>query len=504
MTAQPDNFVDSVLEIGNRIQAAPSKLLIETVFAKELQHQQHLFHEMSLVDICYTLVGIEHEFIPETAGIELLTHLLALHQHPDSFILNAARGDLYTNREAWLAERTSSVGWLGVGRARREATTTAFLLHLRRLLTSLMQSLVEVGQALCQQAAQHRRSFMPDYTYLQVAQPTTLAHYLLGFAYPIVRDLQRLTAVFQHLNRSPLGCGSSNGARLFLGRERMAELLGFADLVVHARDAMWQADLPIELSAVLSSSMINFSRLAEDLLIFCSAEFALFELADCHARASKIMPQKKNPFALNAMRGLANETLGSLTTVTSLARTPSGQPDNRLAIYGILPDSIHHVQCGMLLMAEIIEKLHYNSDRGAAIIDSSWAMSTDFAEVLVQQCGLNFREAHQLVGYLAGRYGSQCSLTAAITPELLATTSQTLFGKTIQLDADALSLALDVDFALQQRQEAGGASESAINAMLAELNDQFADAQQQALSLIQRIGDSEAQLLQLAKQRISA
>lgn len=497
-------FSDKVLEIGGRIQAAPSELLIETVFAKELQQQQHLFHEMSLVDICYTLVGIEQGFIPEPFGMALLTHLLALHQRPDSFILDAARGDLYTNREAWLAERTTSVGWLGVGRARREATTTAFLLHLRRLSSSLMLSLVEVGQALCQQASQHRRSFMPDYTYLQVAQPTTLAHYLLGFAYPVTRDLQRLMAVFQRLNRSPLGCGSSNGARLFLGRERMAELLGFDGLVVHARDAMWQADLPIELSAVLSTSMINLSRLAEDLLIFCSAEFALVELADCHARASKIMPQKKNPFALNAIRGLANETIGTLTTVTSLARTPSGQPDNRLAIYGILPDSINHVRNATLLMAEIIHKLRYNHDRGNAIIDNSWAMSTDFAEVLVQQCGLNFREAHQLVGYLAGRYGSQCSLKVAITPEVLTITSQTLFGKTIQLDANALSQALDVDFALQQRQEAGGASVSAINVMLAELNNQFSDAQQQALLLIQGIADSEAQLLQFAKQRIGA
>jgi argininosuccinate lyase len=244
---------------------------------------------------------------------------------------------------------------------------------------------------------------MPDYTYLQVAQPSTFGHYLLAFAYPFVRDCQRLTAVYDRLTRSVSGCGSSNGSRFFLGRARLAELLGYDALVTHARDAMWQADIPIEIGALLTTNMINLSRLAEDLQIYCSEEFALVELDDSHARASKIMPQKKNPFALTAIRGLANESIGLLTTIASLARTPSGQPDNRLAIYGLLPDSINNVSNANLLIAEVMEKLIYHSDRGLAIVQSSWSMATDFAEVLVEQCVLDFRSAHKLVGYLSGQ-----------------------------------------------------------------------------------------------------
>ena len=134
---------------------------------------------------------------------------------------------------------------------------------------------------------------MPDYTYLQAAQPTTFGHYLLGFTYPLLRDLARLDCLLEKVNRSPLGCGSTNGSRLPQGREQLAELLGFADIIPHARDAMWQADLSIENTALLTACIVNLSRLAEDLQIFSTQEFALVELDDQHARASKIMPQKK-------------------------------------------------------------------------------------------------------------------------------------------------------------------------------------------------------------------
>jgi argininosuccinate lyase len=408
--------------------------------------------------------------------------------------LNAANGDLYTNREAWLAERTQTVSYLGVGRARREATTAAFLLHLRRLCPTLMLSLIAAGQAICNQSVAHRQSLMPDYTYLQVAQPSTFGHYLLGSAFPLVRDCQRLTAIYERLNLSVSGCGSSNGSRLFLGRERLAELLGYDGLVTHARDAMWQADIPIEIGALLTTSMINLSRLAEDLQIYCSEEFALVELDDSHARASKIMPQKKNPFALTAIRGLANETIGTLTTIATLARTSSGQPDNRLAIYGLLPDSMINVSNANLLMAEVIEKLVYHPERGAEIVQNSWAMATDFAEVLVEQCSLDFRSAHKLVGYLSGHYTPQ-----DLTIKLVQQASLQVLQKPLAISPEMLATGVDTWLAVQQRQEIGGAAPEAVKAMTDELNLTLATFKTQAQTWQQHNDKVENKLLQQAK-----
>lgn len=139
-------------------------------------------------------------------------------------------------------------------------------------------------------AEHHKLSVMPDYTYLQAAQPTSFGHYLLGFVYPLLRDLERLALLLKQLNCSPMGCGSTNGSRLARGREQLAALLGFNSPIPHTRDAMWQADLTIESAAILTNSSITLSRLAEDVQIYNTQEFGLIQLDDSHARASKSMP----------------------------------------------------------------------------------------------------------------------------------------------------------------------------------------------------------------------
>ena len=487
---------DSVLEIGGRLEHAPSNALIQSVFAKELKQQLALFDELSLVDLAYTLVSLENQLIPAAQGQELLAYLLQLQQ--TDFTPNAAAGDLYTNREAWLKERTASVAYLGVGRARREAITAAFLLYLRRLCSKLMQAFVNMGKALTDKAAKHKQDLMPDFTYLQIAQPTTFAHYLLGFAYPVIRDLQRLTELYQRLNLSVLGCGSSNGSQLVLGRERLAELLGCQGVVVHARDAMWQADLTIELIALLTTSIINLSRLAEDLQIFCSEGFALVELSDTHARASKIMPQKKNPFALTAIRGLANELIGIQTTIATLARTPSGQPDNRLTIYGLLPDALLQVCAASDLMAEVITELNYQTERGQQMIQHSWAMSSDIAEFLVVYCSLDFRSAHKLLGYLARQYATIQDLTL----DTLQQASLELLKQPLNLTAEQFTEALNPQSAINKRQEIGGASSESVQTMLNQLHAQFAQFNATSQQWQQQHAMIKRQLLQRAREAV--
>lgn len=494
---------DRVLEIGGRLQAGPSKALIETVFARELQRQEGLFHDMSLVDIAYTLTGIETYLIPRHEGQALLAKLLELHAAPAGYTNEAARGDLYTNREAWLAEQTAAAAWLGVGRARREATTSAFMLLMRRLCTELTLALLGFGDALCRKAAAEKLALMPDYTYLQVAQPTTFGHYLLAFAYPVTRDLQRLDALFKRYNHSPLGCGSANGSRCVRGRQRMAELLGFDGLAAHARDAMWQADLPIESGALLTAALVNLSRLAEDLQIFCSEEFGLVELDDRHSRASKILPQKKNPFALNHIRSVANETIGLLTSMAVLARTPSGQPDNRLAIYGLLPESMRSACDTALLAAEMLDSLTYKHQRGTALIRSSWAMATDLAETLVMECHLDFRSAHKLVGYLVRRYAGYL-IMQELNVQMLQEASREVLGRALDIDAETLAEALDVTLALRLRSEPGGAAPKAIDAMLAELGGTFRAFRGHAQVRREALESAERRLLQLAAETLKS
>lgn len=500
MTSKTPDPAARVLEVGARLERGPSERLVQTAFRRELEDQLALSEAMGRADLAHTLVMLDAGVIPPEPGRELLAALLRLHERPGDFQPDPARGDLYTNREAWLAGRTDAVGWLGAGRARREATTTAFHIKLRDGLLDLAEALAAFGHTLTRRAGEFREALLPDYTYLQAAQPTSFGHYLLGFAYPVLRDLERLRGLYGRVNLSPAGCGSTNGSRLPQDRQPLAELLGFDGLAVHARDAMWQADLPIEAAAALAAILVNLDRLAEDLQIFSTEEFGLVELDDGHARASKIMPQKKNPFALTHVRGLANAMLGTLTASAAAGRTPSGQPDNRLALYGALPRAIEDTRDAVGLMGEVVDLLAFNERQGRARLADGQALATDLAEVLVLECGLDFRSAHRLVGYcvrqgLAAGAGLDC-----LTPESLATTAEDLLGQRIELDAAALRAALDPATAIAARTGRGGAAPDAMTAMLDECGRDFAEAGAWADGCRGQIQSAEETLLRTARQ----
>ncbi|MBS1212039.1 MAG: fumarate lyase [Proteobacteria bacterium] len=463
----PDRYAERAVEVGGRLCAAPSELLIDTVFRQELDAQAVLYDALGLVDIAHTLVLKEAGVIPAQPGRKLLAALLELQQGPDNFVARPAVGDLYTNREAWLAQRTEAASWLGAGRARREATTTAFLIRLRDDLLDLADALIDSARGIAERAQNFATVTMPDYTYLLAAQPTTFGHYLLGFVYPMLRDLDRIRAAYGRVDLSPAGCGSSNGSRLAQNRQRLADLLGFAGPVSHGRDAMWQADLPIEIAALTTAILVNLDRLAEDLQIFGSEEFGLVELDDRHARASKIMPQKKNPFALTHLRGLANIMIGNLAAVAALGRTPSGQPDNRVAVYGLLPRTIGE-SCGAArLMGEVVRCLRFNAARAKTRLATGSALATDLAEVLVLEAGLDFREAHRLVGAWIREHGPSPGL-CELTPENLAETAARVLRRRVELDEVSLGSALDPEAAIAARTEPGGAAPAPMGAMFEE------------------------------------
>jgi argininosuccinate lyase len=465
-----------VLEVGARLERGPSERLIQAAFKRELEDQANLFEAMSLVDLAHTLVMMEAGIVPREPGRELLAALLKLHEQPADFILDPSHGDMYTNRELWLSTKGSASTWLGVGRARREATTTAYLIKVRAGLLGLVDALTGAGHVLIARAREFRTALMPDYTYLQSAQPTTFAHYLLGFVYPILRDLDRIQGLYRRVNRSPAGCGSTNGSRLPQDRERLRELLGFDALVTHARDAMWQADLPIETAALSTAILINLDRLAEDLQIYATEEFGLIALDDRHARASKILPQKKNPFALTHIRGTANALIGTLATAAASARMPSGQPDSRLRLYGAIPRAIADTQGAVALMAEVIQFMRFDRKRARAGLDRGFALATELAEVLVLESGLDSRSTHRLVGHLVRRHLAGGDLNRLTSDELAAMAEQVL-GQRIVISQAALDNALDPEAAVLARAAPGGAAAEAVDTMVAQCEQVLAEAE---------------------------
>src|SRR5574341_243636 len=436
-----------------RLSEPPADDLVHTAYAREIADAAILYEGMSLADLAHVVVLMEANVIPGEAGGELIAALLEIHPAPPlDFALDPARVDLYSNREAYLKMLTladprskapgSVVGWLSAGRARREATTIGYLIAVRARLLALAAALGDCVTAALALAEKHRTTLFPDYTYLQPAQPSSFGHYLLTSVYPMLRDLDRARAAFGRTNLSPAGSGSVNGSRLPLDRARLAELLGFDGLVSHTRDAMWQADGPIEIAALVTSALVTLDRLAEDLQIFSTAEFGLVELADRHTRTSVIMPQKKNPYSLAYIRGLCGESIGTLAAMAAVGKTPSGQIDNRIFAYGDIPRALDRATGAAWLMADVLRGLTVNTGLAAKRAAENFIGATDLAEVIMLTSGLDYKTVHDLVGH-AVRAAIESGATA-LTVDLLDAAARAQHVAPLQnLTPEVIAEALD-------------------------------------------------------------
>ncbi|MDO9073835.1 MAG: lyase family protein [Rubrivivax sp.] len=472
----PDAERLRALEVGGRLADAPGAALVAFAFAEELRHQAVLAEAIGLVDLAYVLALVEERKIPRREGYELLAALLDLHELPQALVLDPQLGDLYTNREHWLGTRTTSVGWLGTGRARREATTSAFHLVVCERLLLLSNALVDLGLEVLACAHAQRDVLVADYTYLQAGQPTTFGHYLLGFVGPILRDIERIQSFHARFNLSPAGCGSTNGSRLAPDRARVAALLAFDGIVTHTRDAMWQADGPIEGMALVVATLVNMDRLSEDLMVLATVEFSVVTLDDGQSRASKIMPQKKNPFALAYIRAAANQAIGLQASLAASGRTPTGQMDNRLLAYGELPRALELAAGAAGLMRATLAGLTVSRANAARTLDRSFALATDLAEALVRRADLDYRCAHRVVGRLARMLHDTNRAPASLKPADVAAAAESILGRPVAIGEADLARALDARVAIEARHCVGAGSEASMASMFEDYAAKFSRA----------------------------
>src|SRR3954468_4554728 len=267
---------------GGRLRGGAAGELVAAAYAAESAHGPRLAPGLSLADLAHAVALVEGGDVGGDDAKALLRGLLELHAIPgDDFPWDPALGDAFNAREAELMRRVgrAAAGWLSAGRPRREAFRVALRLTARAGARELHDALVLRVVALARHARATRSALATDYTYLQPAQPTTVGHLLLAYAYPTLRDADRVRASYTALGASVAGAGGSAGSRWALDRTRLAELLGCDSLVEHAKDAAWQADVYVELLAALAIAATHQSQLGQDFEIYASQEFGLVELA---------------------------------------------------------------------------------------------------------------------------------------------------------------------------------------------------------------------------------
>lgn len=484
-------------------EEAPAPELVESGFALEIADAPLLHEGLNLADIAHVLVLREVDVIPEDAARRLLGVLLEVAgTRVEDFPYDPSYGDPYNCRERYFIERLGNdAGWLHAGRPRREAGRTALRLGLRRLVVGLMEDTAGFVHAVTERAERHAETLIPDQTYLQQAQPSTFGHYLLTFAFPALRDADRLRHGLEWVNRSPGGAGCVNGSRLLIPRAREAELLGFGDVIEHTRDAMWQTDGLIDLLATGASLLTNMSKLAEDLEIWDSQEFDFVDLAGPYTRASVLMPQKRNPYALSIVRGAAGVSIGRLSGFLSVVKTPSARSDNLIFAYGEVPRLLELARRVTRLMAGVVRTLRVNADRMRESLLSGFSQATDLAEFVMQTCGIDYRTAYLVVGSSVRKASREGLRGVDLTGKMLDDAARASIGRPLGLSDRDLREVLDPRSIVLTRTSAGGAAPSVVRDMAASCRARADELGRDAARRARAMDEAERALLRLAEQR---
>ncbi len=489
----------SSARVAGPSQDGPAQELIEAGFAWEIADAPLLHHGLNVADLGHVLDLYRRGVVPIDAAAVLVRELLVAYRTPpEEFPYDAAYGEPYNSRERLFAERLgNTAGWLHAGRPRREAARVALRILLRGQTARLMGDAGRFAATTASVAREHSAVFMPDQTYLQQAQPSTFGHYLLAFSPPALRDGERLSAALDQVNMSPGGAGCVNGSRILDDRSKIADLLGFSGVIDHTRDAMWQTDTFIDLLATSTSLISNQSKLAEDLEIWSSQEFDYVDLAGPYTRASVLMPQKRNPYALTIVRGAGGVLIGRLSGFLAVVKSPSARSDNLIFAYGEIPRALELSSKISSLMSGVVGTLTVNEDRMWEELEAGFSQATDLAEYIMMESGIDYRSAYHVVGNTVREASRRGLRGIDITPDLLDEVAEQVCGTTLGITADQLESVLDPRNIVATRTATGGAAPSVLEA----LADRYeADAQRLIETADHRIGDFEAAEAQLVSE----
>jgi argininosuccinate lyase len=314
------------------------------------------------------------------------------------FLFAASDEDIHTAVERRLTELIGdAAGRLHTGRSRNDQVATDFRLWMLEAISTLDAALKDLQSALVEQAENAGQTLMPGYTHLQRAQPVLLAHWWLGHYWALQRDHDRLGDLTARVSVLPLGSGALAGVPFDMDRVALAESLGFLDVSQNSMDAVSDRDFAAEYLFCSAMIGIHLSRLAEQIVLYTSAEFGFLELSDAFSTGSSLMPQKKNPDVFELTRGRAGTLLGLLTgLLATLKGLPSTYDKDLQEDKAPVFQATDMLLVILPVLAGALRTIMTKHERMRAAIDSTM-MATDLADYLVGK-GIPFRKAHEMAG----------------------------------------------------------------------------------------------------------
>ncbi|MEE8392709.1 MAG: argininosuccinate lyase [Rhodospirillales bacterium] len=398
---------------GGRFGAGPSGLMDE--INASVDFDANLYAQDIALSKAHSRMLVRQDIISQEDGNAILEGLDAILSEIEDggFDFKRSLEDVHMNIEARLTEIAGEAGGrLHTARSRNDQVATDLKMWVRGALDDLDGGLKELQAALIGKAEAHAAAVMPGFTHLQTAQPVTLGHHLLAYVEMFGRDRGRIADCRKRLNECPLGSAALAGTAFPIDRDMTARELGFDGPCANSMDGVSDRDFACEYLGLAAIAGVHLSRLAEEIVLWCSEAFGFARLPDDLSTGSSMMPQKRNPDAAELVRAKAGRLIGALNTLLvvmkglPLAYAKDMQEDKEPVF-----DAAKTLALSVSVMSAMINGISFDTIAMKEAAGKGYASATDLADWLVREGGLSFREAHRAAGSIVKlAEGRGCSL----------------------------------------------------------------------------------------------
>ena len=403
--------------------------------------------------------------------------------------------DLFFYVDRLIAEGAGedAAGRLHTARSRNDIDMTMYRMRQRELILALVEAAQRLRRVLLDLAERHRQDVFPAHTHTQPAQPTTLGHYLMAVVEQLERDTVRLRAAFASTNRNPLGSCAITGTGFPIDRDRTTALLGFDGTAGNTYGGIATVDYLLESVSATSVLLAGLGRILQDLLLWCTAEIGYLRLADGYVQCSSIMPQKRNPVALEHARAIASKALGQASAIAlTVHNTPFGdivdtEDDLQPLVFATFRDAARAVR----LTAAALGSATFDTARMAARAREGWITVTELADTLTRERRLPFKTSHAIAARLV-----QESTRRPDTPltTLLDEIAQSICGATFGFTPERLAEILSPEHFVRVRTTPGGPAPSEMTAAIAQSRERLAQDERWLDTSVGRLKEAEGRL----------
>ena len=383
---------------GTRFNKATSKIF-EKIGAS-IDTDKRLFEEDILGSIVHTQMLVKQKIIERKKGLKIIKGLKKIENEikKNKFKFNKKYEDIHLNIEMRLFSLIGhDAGYLHIARSRNDQVITDFKLWLKKASEKIIKNLEDLIKSFINKSEKNIETVMPGFTHLKNAQPISFAHYLLAYVEMFKRDKKRFSNNIIYMNESPLGVGALAGTSYKIDRNFTSKKLGFKKPTNNSVDSVSDRDFALDFLSATSICAMHISRFAEELIIWNSDIFKLIKIDDKMLTGSSIMPQKKNPDPAELIRGRAGKNFGLLQAMlTTMKGLPLSYYKDMQEDKALVFDSYDTLTESIIITNELVKSIKSNKDRMQSLSREGYTTATDFADYLVQNNNLSFREAYKI------------------------------------------------------------------------------------------------------------